>query len=266
MVLKIFKMALKVASLNVRSLLTRKRWERVRECLQTISADIICVQECGIGWERDYGFLRKRWGKGQSWWAGAEGNRAVGAGILLNGARVRVIGVETVIEGRLQHMKVEVGGEEVGIFNVYAPAVKAERREFFRRLGTCGGGGGKKIFVGDFNCIIEEGDREGGVGGGQLDSTGKWLGNWVKEEGLQDVWKRERVGTRIDPGGKRMSRIDFVFLSEGVRVEGKDAAEVGFSDHKLLRVDLRVEEGSGRGRGVWRLNTKVLGDERVCGA
>lgn len=65
---------------------------------------------------------------------------------------------------------------------------------------------------------------------------GRWLRNWIREEGLKDVWEGEQLGRRIDPGGKRVSRMDFVLVSDGVRMEGKEVREVGFRDHRLLWV------------------------------
>lgn len=103
--------------------------------------DIICLQACGIGWGRDYVHLQKRWGWGQSWWAGAEDDRDVGVGFLITegegGFQAR--GVKTIIEGRLQRGIIRVGEEEVIPWNVYAG--KVERMAFLKKLGACCGGG-----------------------------------------------------------------------------------------------------------------------------
>lgn len=75
-------------------------------------------------------------------------------------------------------------------------------------------GGRHQTVAGDFNCIIEKGDQEEGVGGGQLDNSGKLLSRLVREEGLRDVCRGKgfyKGGAR----GSRVSRIDFVFISEG---------------------------------------------------
>lgn len=53
-------------------------------------------------------------------------------------------GVKMLVEGRLQRVNLRVGGEEVILWNVYAPAGKVERMGFFKRLAVCCGGEGIK--------------------------------------------------------------------------------------------------------------------------
>lgn len=97
-----------------------------------------------------------------------------------------------------------------------------------------------------------------------MDSTGRYLRDWVKEEGLKDMWEGEGVATRVDPSGGRQSHIDFMFVSWGVRGVRKVVGDVGFSDHQMLRVQVEVGEGGKWGRGVWKLNLKLVEDEGRC--
>lgn len=58
----------------------------------------------------------------------------------------------------------EAGGESLLLFHFYAPAEKAARLAFFKKLAVCGGGGGQQVLIGDFSCITEPRDRKA-VGG-----------------------------------------------------------------------------------------------------
>lgn len=75
------------------------------------------------------------------------------------------------------------------------------------------------------------------------------------------MWEEEKVGTRVDPRGCKVSLINYIFISEGVGVGRKEAVDVSFSNHSLLRVDLQLRTRGERGKGVWRLNTLLLEDD-----
>ena len=232
--------------------------------LQGLEAQVLGLQECGIPWGRKYGYLEKRWEVGPSWWGGSNENRAAGVGFLMRERGLKIKGQQILEEGRLQKAVVEVEGVEVTLYNVYAPAERTERVRFFRKMGMCVGGGGPRIVMGDFNCILEEGGRVGVGEGVGMDSTGKWLRGWIQDEGLQDIWAGTGVFTRVDPGGRSQSRIDFVLVSEGLAIRGKRLIDVSFSDHRVLWVEVGIGQGLKQGRGVWKLNVSLLEDPEEC--
>lgn len=51
------------------------------------------------------------------------------------------------------------------------------------------------MVVENFNCIIEQGDRQRGGDAGNLDSSGRLLHKILKEKVLKDVWEGEKVVT-----------------------------------------------------------------------
>lgn len=97
-----------------------------------------------------------------------------------------------------------------------------------------------------------------------MDSTGRFLGTWIREESIRDVWEEENIFRRIEVGGRKTSRIEFVFVSQGVVVERKAVVDVGFSDHRMVRVNIGIRGNGQKGKGVWKLNTTLLTDDKAC--
>lgn len=81
------------------------------------------------------------------------------------------------------------------IFNIYAPAGRPDRVDFFQSLQVHFVGRIPTIIVGDFNTVKEVSDRVGGSGGG-LDSTSILLNNMIYDLGLVDVGKE--IGSKQD--------------------------------------------------------------------
>lgn len=97
-----------------------------------------------------------------------------------------------------------------------------------------------------------------------MDSTGRFLGTWIREESIRDVWEEENIFRRIEVGERKTSRIEFVFVSQGVVVERKAVVDVGFSDHRMVRVNIGIRGNGQKGKGVWKLNTTLLTDDKAC--
>lgn len=53
-------MVLIVASVNVRGVLTRKRWEKMEPLLKQVQPAVICLQECRMPEERNYRRFERR--------------------------------------------------------------------------------------------------------------------------------------------------------------------------------------------------------------
>ncbi|KAJ8349186.1 hypothetical protein AAFF_G00183440 [Aldrovandia affinis] len=81
-----------VATLNVRSLRSELRAQSVLTFLEGVSADIICLQECGLPFRSSYGEWERKWPHGPSLWSGSEENPADGVAILVRNRGVEVVG------------------------------------------------------------------------------------------------------------------------------------------------------------------------------
>ncbi|KAJ8353021.1 hypothetical protein AAFF_G00121140 [Aldrovandia affinis] len=81
-----------VATLNVRSLRSELRAQSVLTFLEGVSADIICLQECGLPFRSSYGEWERKWPLGPSLWSGSEENPADGVAVLVRNRGVEVVG------------------------------------------------------------------------------------------------------------------------------------------------------------------------------
>lgn len=112
-----FLVVLVVGLVNVRSVLTRSRWKRVKPVLKQVQEDIICLQECRLPGETDYRRFERRWRWGPSWWLRANDNKTTGIAILSKNPELKVKQVEKIC-GRMQRGGGQ--GQKMEILNVYA--------------------------------------------------------------------------------------------------------------------------------------------------
>ncbi|KAJ1169554.1 hypothetical protein NDU88_001447 [Pleurodeles waltl] len=159
-------------------------------------------------------------------------------------------------------------GEPVRLINVYAPSDVGERRELFQRLRPQLVTSRTIMMGGDFNCILESGDRCGTrAGEGWMDDGAKLLAEMVGEASLTDVIGSMGVDARnftwSRPDGSVRSRIDFVFTSRSVRIRQHSMVTVHFSDHRAFRFQGELTGKFLTGPGTWKLNSSLLGREDV---
>lgn len=82
-------MEVTITSLNIQSIQTLKKWEKVEPILQGLEADIVCLWECGIIAENDYRHLKKRWTEGPLWWSGTESTKVAVVAFLIKNVRIQ---------------------------------------------------------------------------------------------------------------------------------------------------------------------------------
>lgn len=98
--------------------------------LESVKADIICVQECGVGDLRGV----TKWGKGTAVWTPCYETKLEGVGALLKNENIKVLSYEEVVPGRCLSVMLEYENEKIRLFNCYAPADKRGRKEFLGAL------------------------------------------------------------------------------------------------------------------------------------
>lgn len=272
----------KVSSINIRSICSGPRRAAVLNYLSLVQSDIICVQECNIKEEPS----EDAWSHGPAIWS-AGSKRNEGVGILFKGWRFKILHSVHIERGRALLVKVEFDGLIFRVLNVYASTKKSERIELFEKLKLFLGGREPLLVLGDFNCILGEGDRRGGgvggsgngnggsgvggsggggsgVGGGVggVDKSGKILKELCVDLGLEDVGKGKGF-TYFCESRKVCSRIDFCFLSRDLKSISFNVHRAPFTDHGRIECIVSMKSDKTHGKGVWKMNIELLEDERV---
>lgn len=254
-------MAVSVASLNVRSIGSSRKRAVVFDYLSSLKNDIFCLQECGLR----YAPKQDEW-RGESFWSPACGNKSTGVGILIKNAKIKVLEYKIITPGRCVMIFVDYVGFKFKLFNVYAPADKRDRIDFFQNLQFYLMGRTPIIIAGDFNAIRDGADRAGGAEGG-MDRSSTILNNMIEDLGLVDLGKKASLGenrfTFFSETGKIKSRIDFIFCSKGLVAGVFSHFSCFFSDHQGIQVVFKMEVKVAFGPGVWKLNTSILDDVEV---
>ncbi|OCT75035.1 hypothetical protein XELAEV_18034023mg, partial [Xenopus laevis] len=206
---------------------------------------------------------KKQWVCGRSFWSHAAEPYS-GVAVLFKTNNVTVKRVVEVEQGRCMVLDVLLNEQSLRLINVYGPQTKGARKELFNRIKPFLFTAQPVVFVGDFNTVCRPMDRGG--------AAGRWLGydsislnSIVREAGLEDVHIRHRpnhTGFTFFRGSCR-SRIDRFFVKEGSVVSPPEVIPVEFSDHCMVRVFLNVSQAAQRGKGLWRLNSALLGKESV---
>lgn len=150
----------------------------------------------------------------------------------------------------------------VTLINVYAPPGtqnRAARENFFNAILPHYFYNATETVVigGDFNCTVNQKDATG------VNSDSPMLRRFMNAAEVTDTWEhlyRNRVEFSFIRTGSA-SRIDRILISKNMKewLRMSYFSATAFSDHKayIIRTVLPAL-GSSPGRGVWRLQTKIL--------
>ncbi|KAJ8349256.1 hypothetical protein AAFF_G00170560 [Aldrovandia affinis] len=135
---------------------------------------------------------------------------------------------------------------------------RGRRLEVFRDLPGCLSTTRSLILGGDFNVSLDTGVGEGGI-----DYSARALAELVRDFSLVDAF---RAAHPTDPGFTwrnsrgAESRLDYIFMGGGQSGVKCVLLPSWASDHDALRVSLPMDRPKW-GRGVWRLNSSLLGSD-----
>ena len=173
-------MALNIASLIARRLRDSSKCVRLLAELSNLCVHVTAVQETHFTCETDYQVVENDFvvfsAFDSRWSAGISLGRSLGATVFASD------------RGRLVVADVAVKTFEFWVAAVYAPNSAAERRPFFRRLGSSK----RTVLVGDWNAILDL--RKRLVGSGRCDSS---LINLLAKFDLIDRFRLDQPGREM---------------------------------------------------------------------
>ena len=234
--------------------------------LQSVQADIICLQECRLPFRSSYRAWEELWRRGPSLWSGSNSSWADGVAVLVNSKSIEVVGSSVICPGRVLSASLLFNGAAFKLLNIYCPPKKNERWELLQELPPHLLGRAPLLMLGDFNTVLNRAGRKGAGENFKVDKTSFYLQKLLTDFKLTDVFSSLNPGedgfTWHSSDGSQASRIDFL-LARGFAGLATNLSPVFYSDHSMLCGTLAVKSGVAVGKGVWKLNCQLLKDSAV---
>ncbi|PIK36382.1 hypothetical protein BSL78_26786 [Apostichopus japonicus] len=228
-----------------------------------MEVDCVCLQETHI-LEEDVPLWAYEWGGELH--ASFGSSSSCGTVILLSARQAGcATRVETDHEGRLVCILFKYPQGNIAICNVYAPNRPSARRDFFNTLPSFVPGSAPCVMVGDFNCVPDSGlDRLGTSVSASPDAGITELDRFTSAHLLADVWRHmhpcSTVYTWVRPNGEDASRIDRVYAPVSFTFSGCETLSCPLSDHDTVVARFVLPSIFPIGRGLWKLNCRILGE------
>ena len=256
----ILAMALSIASINVRSILSHDKRRDKLAVIKNSKADIIFAQELWLQTVDDIENVKRLWSNGHSELSIGPA-KADGVAIFFNVADVVIIKRREPVPGRMLVLECLIRNKKVRLINVYASQRATERTQLFNKLGEFLHGQTDVILAGDFNTITEENDRIPAITPFNIGRDGKALLTACNSSQMKDAFKSiHPTGagfTHFNSRGKR--RIDRIYVSQQMKVLSYRTEAWVISDHLAVRATVGLQlQGGKRPQNSWKLNTTCL--------
>ncbi|CAH2317032.1 Hypothetical predicted protein [Pelobates cultripes] len=225
--------------------------------------NVILVQETRLETLAALHAAKRDWRWGPSYFSLAT-ERYGGIAILFKDVDVSINRVIELQKGRCVVLDVSMGRQPFRIINIYGPQSKWERKRLFIEIEPYLYTSQQILFGGDFNTITRPQDRRDATQ--RLGYDSYFLNKMVSQAGLVDVYLHHTpnpTGGYTYHRGSCQSRIDRFFFKENFPVAAPVLTPVEFSDHHILSCELNVYSTPPKGRGIWRLNSDLLVEQRV---
>ncbi|CAH2286344.1 Hypothetical predicted protein [Pelobates cultripes] len=225
--------------------------------------NVILVQETRLETLAALHAAKQDWRWGPSYFSLAT-ERYGGIAILFKDVDVSINRVIELQKGRCVVLDVSMGRQPFRIINIYGPPSKWERKRLFIEIEPYLYTSQQILFGGDFNTITRPQDRRDATQ--RLGYDSYFLNKMVSQAGLVDVYLHHTpnpTGGYTYHRGSCQSRIDRFFFKENFPVAAPVLTPVEFSDHHILSCELNVYSTPPKGRGIWRLNSDLLVEQRV---
>ncbi|CAH2245220.1 Hypothetical predicted protein [Pelobates cultripes] len=254
---------LSVATVNVNSIKSSRARFLVYDHLSRAPYNVILVQETRLETLAALHAAKRDWRWGPSYFSLAT-ERYGGIAILFKDVDVSINRVIELQKGRCVVLDVSMGRQPFRIINIYGPQSKWERKRLFIEIEPYLYTSQQILFGGDFNTITRPQDRRDATQ--RLGYDSYFLNKMVSQAGLVDVYLHHTpnpTGGYTYHRGSCQSRIDRFFFKENFPVAAPVLTPVEFSDHHILSCELNVYSTPPKGRGIWRLNSDLLVEQRV---
>ncbi|CAH2272428.1 Hypothetical predicted protein [Pelobates cultripes] len=254
---------LSVATVNVNSIKSSRARFLVYDHLSRAPYNVILVQETRLETLAALRAAKRDWRWGPSYFSLAT-ERYGGIAILFKDVDVSINRVIELQKGRCVVLDVSMGRQPFRIINIYGPQSKWERKRLFIEIEPYLYTSQQILFGGDFNTITRPQDRRDATQ--RLGYDSYFLNKMVSQAGLVDVYLHHTpnpTGGYTYHRGSCQSRIDRFFFKENFPVAAPVLTPVEFSDHHILSCELNVYSTPPKGRGIWRLNSDLLVEQRV---
>jgi len=176
-------------------------------------------------------------------------------------------------QGRYVWLKIKTQDFQAELLNVYAPTNRDEQLVFYDDLNHLISANHctrtPLLIGGDFNCILDPKlDKKGGI---PIDKSrdkvsGKII-DLLEEFSLIDAWRQVNPNKKAftwskENPSKIETRLDMWFIPHDWTALIKYCRIVTsiYSDHKAVKISLQGTGYKSRGKGVWKLNSSILGD------
>jgi exonuclease III len=253
----------KIITLNVRGLKKKNKLLKLREKLKyELGADIILLQETHCNSKDDF----KLWcfqvnmiGDGS-----ATSSRRVGVAILVRHNYFENIEFIDMKDGRSIYMKATRNNEKWLVACIYASNKPQKRVEFFRNLNFLDldlNTFDVVIVGGDFNITLYRKDKPSATEKSK-DPSKAALETLIFQHALCDPYNRRNPVTSCLSwaNSKSASRIDYLLTNQDLdsRISIIKYIEAELSDHKACFMQIEPLISIKRGRGLWKLNARLL--------
>lgn len=238
-----------VLSVNARGLRDTVKRTSLFFSLKALDFQVCFLQECHLKNTEDIKRFSKDWKAGASVWS--IGNvHSDGVGIIFKDTGFVIEEERIIIPGRLVYVDGRLNNNKLRLVNVYAPALKGERLDFFKHLPNVLCTNRIVIMGGDFNTYLE----------GEYDFTAQYLKNVLGDYNLADIYRRHNkkgIGHTWRNSRGASKRLDYLFISKTIQSSSFFIYPNWFSDHDIIGASCQVQ-GVEIGRGFWKLNMKEL--------
>lgn len=257
---------LRVATLNVNSLVRRERKAWLLRVLHEEKIDVVCVQETKISTREEEIELVEAFKEGFFVFHSSGVNRSAGTAVLVRKSS-KVVVVDSNLEqtGRLASVDLIWNGEILRVVSLYAPNEACERNEFFKTsLSDFASTDAKLLLAGDFNCVERRSDctykQE------KKDSSVPALKQLFEANDLVDIAVGKCPTIKYTHWqGTSHARLDRIYISGELcpSTAVYQVKPVAFTDHGLVLGDIKTKQKSQRNPRVlpWKLNESILRDE-----
>ena len=186
-------MALNVASLNARGLRDASKCAHLLAELSNLCVNVAAVQETHFACGADSRVLRGDFVV----YSGFGSSHSAGVSLLVGRSLDAIVNVFAGDGGRLVVADVAVKTFEFPIAVVHAPSIAAERRVFFRRLGSFLDDSKRTILVGDWNAVLDPKIDRVGRGASSLGRCESGLSDLLTEFDLVDRFRLDHPGREM---------------------------------------------------------------------